>query len=304
MARSGQFLLKNRGAVGAAAIISALLSPAVASACVISIEPAQDELILAHNPLESDVAQGIIEVAIVNRGEIECAGTIGASLLGERYGLRAAADARPIFYRLVDEKAGADITPQGGRYLARSGGYAIRLGPGERSLELVSFTAATDGMVSEGRYTQFLNLELTSREGVPLGARPVTVGVEIIPAAQIGLKGAVTRSRGSGSVDLGELEPGVKDLPVSLYVVTTGGYRVSISSENQGRLKHQSAQWFIDYRMQVGRYDLDLTREAAFEISSDRARMDDYPVRIEIGQTGAKRAGAYLDRVTFTVAPL
>src|SRR5690606_29933000 len=142
-------------------------------------------------------------------------------------------------------------------YLRRSGGYAIRLAPGQRSLELVSFTAVPVGTVSEGRYTQFLNLEVTSGEGLPLGTRPMTIGVEIVPAAQIGLKGPVSRSRGSSSVNLGELEPGSKDLPVILYVVTTGGYRVSVSSENQGRLKHESAQWFVDYRMRVGPYDLD-----------------------------------------------
>jgi len=37
---------------------------------------------------------------------------------------------------------------------------------------------------------------------------------------------------------------------------------------------------------------------------SRRARFDNYPVRIEIGETADKRAGGYTDTVTFTVAAL
>src|SRR3546814_6879431 len=56
------------------------------------------------------------------------------------------------------------------------------------------------------------------------------------------------------SLDLGTLEPGIRDLPLTLYVLSTGGYRVSVASENQGRLKLAGGQWFVDYRLrQIGR---------------------------------------------------
>ena len=87
-------------------------------------------------------------------------------------------------------------------------------------------------------------------------------------------------------------------------MLSTGGYRVTVSSENNGRLKHKDAQWFVDYRLTLGRHSLDLSSPDGFEIVSNRARFDNYPVKIEIGETAGKRAGNYTDTVTFTVAAI
>src|SRR3546814_967706 len=87
------------------------------------------------------------------------------------------------------------------------------------------------------------------------------------------------------------LEPGPRDLPLTLYIVSTGGYRVSVASENQGRLKLVGAPWFIDYQLRLGRHDIDLRSPDSFEVVSSHARLDNYPVKIEIGETADKRAG-------------
>ncbi len=125
--------------------------------------------------------------------------------------------------------------------------------PGERSLELITVAALPDNSLSQGRYVQTLDLNIVSDDDMVLGSRQLTLGIDIIAAALIGLKGQVGRSRGAASVDLGELEKGSKDLPITLYVLSTGGYRVSVSSENQGRLKHENALWYVDYRLRLGR---------------------------------------------------
>ena len=289
----------------AAAFCIASFTPAAAqAACMLSIEPAQDQLIVRHNPLEASAVQGQIEINIVNRGDSECIGTLNASLRGEQFGFRSTTDTQIILYQLVDEKSRNDITPLAGRSLQHQGGRAIRLMPGERSLELVSMAAFTDNTASQGRYTQSLDLTVLAADGMTLGSRPLTLGLDIVPAALIGVKGQLARARGSSSIDLGELEAGTKALPLTLYVVSTGGYRVSVSSENQGRLKHEGAEWYVDYRLRLGLHDLDLTSPDSFEIVSNRARFDNYPVRIEIGETAGKRAGGYTDTVTFTVAAL
>lgn len=301
---------KNRNASSpylyAAALCAAAAIPTGAqAACMLSIEPSQDQLVIRHNPLESSAVQGQVEVNIVNRGDSECIGTLGSALRGEQFGLRSIGDANAILYQLVDEKGRNDITPLAGRNLQHPGGRAIRLLPGERSLEIVSLAAVPDSNVSQGRYTQSLDLTVLSAEGMPLGSRPLTIGIDIVPAALIGVKGQLARARrGANSIDLGELQPGPKALPLTLYVVSTGGYRVSISSEHQGRLKHESAEWYVDYQLRLGQYDLDLSSPDSFEIISSRARFDNYPVKINIGETAGKRAGGYADTVTFTVAAL
>ncbi len=274
------------------------------AACVLSIEPTQDELVIRHNVLEPGAAHGTIELNIVNRGDSQCVGQLGASLRGEQYGLRSARGAQPILYQLVDEKSRNDITPRAGRNLERMGGRMIHLLPGERSLEVVSVTALPDETTSQGRYVQSLDLSVTAANGMSLGTAPLTLGIDIVAAALIGVKGEVSRVRGGLSIDLGELEPGERQLPVTLYVFSTGAYRVSVSSLNQGRLKHESAQWYVDYRMWLGRQTLDLSAPDGFDVVADHWHFDDYPVRIEIGETAGKRAGEYMDRVTFTVAAL
>ncbi len=291
--------------MGAAAVCVAALVPVAAqAACTLSVEPVQDQLIIRHNPLEDGAAFGTVEINIVNRGDGECVGRLGASLRGEPYGFRSDNGTAAIPYQLVDEKGSNDITPRAGRNIQGMGGRLIRLMPGERTLELLSIAAAPDSATSQGRYTQSLDLTVSGDDGMLLGTRPLTLGIDVLPAAMIGLKGQLARARGTNSVDLGELVPGTKDLPITLYVISTGGYRVSVVSENQGRLKHENAAWYVDYRLRMGRFDLDLTSPAGFEIVSNRARFDNYPVRIEIGETAGKRAGAYMDTVTFTVAAL
>lgn len=289
----------------AGALCAATLAPAAAqAACMVSIEPSQDQLIIRHNPLEAGAVQGSIEVNLVNRGDSECVGTLGASLRGEQFGFRSDSDAQIIPYQLVDEKSRADITPRAGRNIQRMGGRSVRLMPGERSLEVLSIEALPDSSASQGLYSQSLDLTMLSTDGEVLGTRPLTLGVDIVAAALIGVKGQLNRARGTNSLDLGTLEPGIRDLPLTLYVVSTGGYRVSVASENQGRLKLAGGQWFVDYRLRLGRHDLDLRAPDSFDVVSSRARFDNYPVKIEIGETAGKRAGSYSDTVTFTVAAL
>lgn len=295
----------RRAYFGAAAIGAAIFAPTVAqAACMLSIEPAQGELVIRHNPLEAEGARGQVEINVVNRGDSVCIGKFSASLRGEQFGFRSDRGFQPIPYQLIDEKGGIDITPRAGQSLRRQGGRVIRLMPGERSLELITVAALPDTSLSQGRYAQTLDLNIVSDDDMLLGSRQLTFGIDIVAAALIGVKGQVGRARGAASVDLGELEKGSKDLPITLYVLSTGGYRVSVSSENQGRLKHQNALWYVDYRLRLGRYDLDLASPDGFEIVSNRARFDNYPVRIDIGETAGKRAGKYMDTVTFTVAAL
>jgi len=288
----------------AAAFGLAAAPSAAHAACVLSIEPAQDELLIRHNVLEPGAAYGTIELNIVNRGDSECIGQLGASLRGEQYGFRSGSSAPSILYQLVDEKSRSDITPRTGRNLDRAGGRMLHLAPGERSLEVISVTALPDEATSQGRYVQSLDLTVTDASGMSLAAAPLTLGLDIVSAALIGVKGEVSRVRGGLSVDLGELEPGERKLPVTLYVVSTGAYRVSVSSLNLGRLKHVGSQWYVSYRMWLGGQNLDLSALDGFDVTSDRWHFDDYPVRIEIGETEGKRAGNYSDRVMLTVAAL
>lgn len=287
-------------------LVAALVGlPATAqAACELSIQPLQDQLVIRHNPLEETLAGGTIEVRITNRGDTACTGRIGTTLNGEPFGFRSGVNSQVIPYQLVDEKGRADVTPRAGLSLAQPTGGVIRLAPGEQSLEIVSIVARPGDLISHGLYTQSLELTVVDLDGTILGARPLTLGVEIVPSATIGIKGQVSSARRSNEVNLGELSQGVQEIPLIVYVNSTGGYRVDVSSENQGRLKHESSVWYIPYRLRMGEHDLRLSGIDGFEVVSDEARRDNYRLQINIGDTSNKRAGSYSDTVTFTIAAI
>lgn len=290
--------------LGGAAPLILLCSPAAAhAACELSIEPLRTDITSRFDPFETDGLRETIEVRVSNRGTSECIGQFATSLEGEQFGLRSASDRRPVVYRLLDERSGRDVTPLAGRSLPANGG-TIRLAPGGQSLEMVTFYAQTMQGLSQGRYSQVVDLGVVDAAGIYLARRPVTLSLDVVPSAMIGVKGEVQRSNGAAVVELGVLKPGRKELPLALYVASTGGYRVTVSSENAGRLKHRDAEWYVSYQMRMGRHPLHLDSPDSFEVASSRARLDDYPLDIILGATENRRAGIYSDTVTFTVAAL
>ncbi len=285
------------------AALSLLAVPSAAyAACDLSVEPLRDQVLLRLNTLEAEAAHERIEVRVSNKGDAACIGAITASLRGDQFGLWSDSRRQSIAYRLVDERTLKDITPRSGSDLGTVSNGAIKLGPGESSIEFISFNAMAPETISQGRYTQIVELGIVGRDGISMGANPITLAIEITPSAVIGIKGSVSNARGSAVVELGELSPGRKNLPLTLYVNSTGGYRVTVSSENSGRLKHESSPWFINYELRMGHYPLHLSRPDGFEVSSRVARFDDYPLEIIVGKTEGMRAGRYRDTVTFTVA--
>jgi len=54
----------------------------------------------------------------------------------------------------------------------------------------------------------------------------------------------------------------------------------------------------------VGSHAFTLKAPSSFETPSRRARRDDYPLSIGVGDTTGKRAGEYSDTITFTVAAI
>ncbi|MFV0643088.1 MAG: hypothetical protein ACK5NN_01085 [Sphingomonadaceae bacterium] len=287
------------------AILASLILPATAHAtCILSIEPVRDQILMRVNPLETSAARDRIEVRVFNKGDTACAGSLETALQGDIFGLRANEKAQSIAYQLIDDRNQSDITPRAGTSLTGLSNGQIHLAPGERSLELISVYITPSELASQGLYTQLVELSVVGPDGIALGTKPILIGVEIVPSAIIGIKGAARRSDSGVEVNLGELTPGRKNLPLTLYVHSTGGYRVSVSSENGGRLKHQSSAWFVPYDLTMGRHRLRLSAPDGFEVPSQQARFDDYPLEVEISETEGKRAGSYRDTVTFTVATL
>ena len=288
----------------AATLIGAAPALAQSQGCRLSVESGADNWAMRYDPFDQDVAVQEFDVAVVNQGDGPCTAVSRVELRGEQFGLVNEAGAQRMAYALVDERGGADVTPRAGQSARRIGVRPLNLAAGERGLMRFSFTAAPSETVSAGLYSQNAFIGLETPEGQTLAEKPVTLSIEVPSAAVMGLKGEFRRTGGTATIDLGELTQGVRQLRTTLYVLSTAGYSVSVSSENRGRLRQGASEWYVPYGLVLGDRDMDLSRGGRVDVVSRRARLDDYPLTISVGSTTGKRAGDYSDILTFTVAAL
>lgn len=304
MSRNRKSALLLAVAAATATLMVAAPSQAAPGGCRMVIESVADQWMMRYEPFDQDVALQEFDIAVVNQGDAPCSAVSRVELRGEQFGLVNDAGAQRMPYALVDERGGADVTPRAGQSARRIGVRPLTLAPGERGLIRFSFTAAPTETLSAGVYSQnaFINLETT--DGRPLAEKPVTLSLQVPSAAVMGLKGEFRRNGGTPTIDLGELSQGVRQLRTTLYVLSTAGYSVSVASQNRGRLRQGASEWYVPYGLALGGRDMDLSRGGRVDVVSRRARLDDYPLTINVGSTTGKRAGDYSDILTFTVAAL
>jgi len=290
----------------AAAILGAMVLAGQASAqakCDLTIDPGSDQWIIRYNPLEDDAAVRDFDLALVNTGATPCNGRFSVSLRGEAFGLGTPGSSVRVPYAMQDAQSGADLTP-------RSGSSGIIRGPQiqvpreGRELARIRVAVRPPANLTYGRYTQVAYIALQAANGEVHAERPVTLVLEAAPAAIIGLKGEFTRQNGIPTISLGDLTQGTRALNTSVYVHSTAGYRVSVTSLNLGRLRQAGTNWYINYGLQMGTRQVNLTAPYSFDVVSAQARNDDYPLTVQIGDTTGKRAGDYSDILTFTVAAI
>ncbi|GMM92421.1 hypothetical protein [Qipengyuania sp. MTN3-11] len=278
-------------------------TPAFAE-CRLTIEPAQDDWAVRYDPYAQDVAIRQFDVAFYNGGDTPCEGTVSADLQGEQYGLSKIGGGERIAYALTDERNGTDITPLAGSGMRRPQDRPVSIAPGERLLIRFSFMPDTFSNMSAGNYVQNILLAVEDAFGAAIGQRPIVLSFDVVPTALIGLKGRFQRSGGAASIDLGELTPGQKSLGTSLYVLSTSGYRVTMSSQNAGRLRLGQSDWYVDYSLGLDNEQYDLSAASVLAQPSQSARADDYDLDVVIGDVAGRRAGAYSDTIVFTVAAM
>lgn len=300
--------------IGAAALLAlsgagtaAAQAPALAAAqprCNLVIESGGDQWIINHDPLTSSQAVRQFDLAVVNRGDGPCTGVASVDLRGEPFGLAKEGERTRLAYSLVSEDGPVDLTPRAGQNQRRPESRPFNLRSGERQTLRFTFAVNVTDVVAAGLYSQTIFLGIDHPNGSPWVERPITLGLRVASTALMGLKGEFTRSGGVASINLGSLTQGDRQLNTSLYVVSTSGYTVSVSSANAGRLRQGQSDWYIPYALGVGDRKIDLTRPSQLDVVSVRPRSDDYPLSVSIPSVAGRRAGEYSDIVTFTVAAI
>lgn len=292
-------------ATAATAMALSFMSVGAARAeCRLTLTATHDNWVIRFDPYNQDMALSEFDLLLTNEGSEACIGTITTDSLGEPFGLMRAEDGTRIHYSLSEERSGTDVTPRTGISARRVGNPAISVGPGGRELVRFSLLVSPDAPLGDGEYTQSLSIGVASTDGLPLADKLVRVGVEVPAVAVMGLKGAVQRTSNGARIDLGELSEGRRALGASLYVLSTRGYVIGVSSDNRGQLRFGDTEWMIPYSLNLGGHDINLATGGEVRITSRRPRADDYGLSIVIGNMAHRRAGEYADTVRFSIAPI
>ena len=284
--------------------VMALAGQASAQAkCNLTMDPGSDQWIIRYNPLEDDTAVRDFDLALINSGQTPCNGRFNVSLRGEPYGLSTPGSRVRVPYAMRDEQSGADLTPRSGTSGIVTGAQ-IHVPKEGREMARIRVAVQPPANLPYGRYTQTAYIALQAANGDVHAERPVTLVLEAAAATVIGLKGEFTRQNGIPTISLGDLSQGTRALNTSVYVHSTAGYRVSVTSQNLGKLRQAGTNWSIDYGLQLGTRNVNLTAPYSFDVVSAQARRDDYPLTVRIGSVVGSRAGEYKDTLTFTIAAI
>lgn len=261
-------------------------------------------VIQGYDPFDSGPAEGVYSITYTNAGTGECRFTPVFELDQPPFGLRGGTGS-PIGYALVDITNSLDVTPRAGQSQRRSSQTLIALAPNASATVMYRLAVAPDDVRDHGEFGQIVSVEAQDANFRGVGGTQISLGINVLPSARIGLAGAYAVSDGRALVDLGELRAGPASLPLNLRVNSTGNYSLSVRSANNGRLRLADTGWSVPYSLGVGGSTVNLTGGTTTLDGPQGAgyRRDALPLHFVIGAADDLRAGTYRDTLTISVAP-
>ncbi|WP_341022856.1 hypothetical protein [Brevundimonas diminuta] len=305
---AGMALIASLAAAGAA---TAQASRPAAPGCQVRIEPQQARWeIRGYDPYGDDAAFATFDIAWSNDGAAACEGEVEVTTVGQPFGLRPTTGPSgrwsTLPYSLTDEFSAANLTPVAGRSQARPGGAALALQPGARVLRRYRLEVDVDQLSQDGLFEQPVQFAFRAKDNRISADKLLVLALNVQPSAVMGLRGAFTRTDGGGRIELGELAEGGTNLPLQVWVKSTGGYRVAVSSRNKGRLVlAEDSSWWVPYRLNLGNRPINLGTGGQVESRKGTGLGEDaYDLQLQVGETARRRAGLYSDLIELTVAPI
>jgi hypothetical protein len=259
-------------------------------------------IIRGYDPFGSAPAGDIFGVTLTNDSQVQCSFAPVFRLEQPPFGL-ARATGKPIRYTIENLIDSQDVTPRTGSSQHWAVQRDISLGPNETRTLLFRLSAAADDVKEAGTFTQEVTLDAEDSQLTAVGSARLVLGLEVLPSARIGLAGAYSMSNGRAVVDLGELRQGPAPVPLQIRVNSTGRYSLSIASENAGRLRLGTSDWYVPYSLSIGGMNVNLsgTDTLAGPNGAGLTR-DALPMHFVIDDVAGRRAGTYSDVISVSVA--
>lgn len=299
------FLIAAAGAAIAATPALGAVPAAGPANCVLRIESsASSWIIRGYDPFGGAPASGTFELTFTNDGDRACEFRPSFVVDGEPFGLRGG-DGRRVPYALMDMFGGYDATPSAGRTLRRINQRTVVVQPHSQQIVQYGFAVSPEAISGDGLYEQRVIVEADGTDEVPLNARQISLGIDVLPSAALGLSGAFRMNNGRATVDLGELHEGVAPVPLRLRVESTRRYQLTMESQNNGRLRMAGTEWSVPYQLVVADQAVHLgSGEGRYRGEAGTGlRRDSLPLAFLIGDVSDRRAGTYSDVISISVTP-
>jgi hypothetical protein len=262
-----------------------------------------------YNPFATATATAHYQVVIANDGGAACTRNLSIAA-EEAYGLVGPGGAA-LPYTLFDSTHNLDVTPIYGTYPRQTSITQLSLQPGAQQIFNYTFEISLNTLPADGLYQQYIDLSADSLPGAnndggpPAFTQRVDLDLQVVPSAVVSLRGQFSRGHGGdATIDLGDLAPGpVQGSGVSLYVQSTRGYALSLTSANSGRLVRGVSGWSVPYTVTLDNHAFNFSSTAPLQVASSKAaRQDLLPMSFTIGDTSQLAAGDYSDVITIQVA--
>lgn len=280
-----------------------LMAPqAMAQAKCDLVMSAMDTWELQYDPFGDAQNSATFEIQFVNSGHTPCVGRLSASSLGDKGYLESDTTSARVPFALRDVSNSNNITPgTSGRLTGRT----TMIRSDDSGAGRIEFRVTPPQNLQAGRYTQFVDLEFIMPNGTVHATKRVLLVLNIKPSLIIGLAGQVSRIHGVPTLDLGELtQDGEVPLQARVYVRSSTNYQITVTSVNNGVLRHRQQEWTIPYSLKMGGQDIALGAPYHVTYSHTGAPVDNYPLQIFVRDIAGKRAGRYTDVLRFTVAAI
>lgn len=282
---------------------AAAQQPASASgpACKIRIGAAPSAWIVRnYDPFGRTAPEDTFGATFTNDGAGQCRFT-PVFRIDQQFGLARGAG-QPVRYALVDLTDSQDVTPRAGMTQLRATQRQMALAPNESRTILFRLAADGAGLTESGTYTQEVTLEAQDDQLMTLGGARLVLGVDVLPSARIGLAGAYTTSNGRAVVDLGELHQGPAPVPLQIRVNSTSRYSLNVSSQNGGRLRLETSEWYVPYSLAIGGMAVNLSgADTLAGPTGSGLTREALPMHFVINDVAGRKAGTYSDLISISV---
>lgn len=257
---------------------------------------------LVHDPFGDAQLGQTYELQYVNSGRTPCVGRLASVSTGAMAFLESRTSHIRVPFTLRDVSNNNNVTPGSADRLT---GRTTQV-PGDGvGTGRIQFTINPPADLPAGRYTRLVTLQFVMPNGDVHAMTDVLLVLEVKPSLIIGLAGEFSRVNGTPVLNLGQItQDGPVPLNARIYVRSSSSYQVTVTSRNGGTLNHDLAGWSIPYGLTLGGQQINLGAPHVVTSREDRARVDDYPLGIQLRDVAGKRAGRYSDVINFTVTAI